>query len=163
MVKFRGRTVIRSSERRRAEEKNSRVTLVLAVSSKPGPLQIKGSGARHLKLALSRSNQSPAAQSNRERPVCPRLSKSKKAVFHGTRVAKPIEISAFVPVPAIRFFRSNDEMPLSGWFVEYLRASTHPCSGWCPRLDYFLNFRSHEKKRPLIFLHTITAPDKIKK
>jgi len=43
MVKFRGRTAIRSSERRRAEEKNSRVTLVLEVSSKPGPLQSKGS------------------------------------------------------------------------------------------------------------------------
>jgi len=34
MAEFRGRTAIRSSERRRAEEKNSRVTLVFEVSSK---------------------------------------------------------------------------------------------------------------------------------
>ena len=57
MVKFRGRTAIRSSERRRADPKNSR---------DPGCL--------YLKLALSRSGQSPAAQSNRKRPVCPRFS-----------------------------------------------------------------------------------------
>ena len=47
MAEFRGRMAIRSSGRRRAEEKNSHVTFVLEVSSKPGPFQIKGSGTRH--------------------------------------------------------------------------------------------------------------------
>jgi len=43
MVKSRGRTAIRSSERRTSRREKFSVTLVLAVSSKPGPLQIKGS------------------------------------------------------------------------------------------------------------------------
>ena len=51
MVKIRGRTAIRSSKRRRAEEKNSRAPLVLEVGFKPGPFQTKGSGTQILPFA----------------------------------------------------------------------------------------------------------------
>jgi hypothetical protein len=46
MAEFQGRMAISSSERRGAAGKNSYVAFVLEVSSKPGPLQIKGSGTR---------------------------------------------------------------------------------------------------------------------
>lgn len=66
--------------------------------------------------------------------------KSKKAILHGTRVAEPIEMSAFVSVPAIGFFRPENQVSFSGRLIKHFGAATHPSIGWCPKLIYLFDF-----------------------
>ena len=65
LLGFGSRMAIRSSERRRAEEKNSRVTLVLEVSSKPGPLQKAKRPAPYVHFPASSMPHPPTALHSR--------------------------------------------------------------------------------------------------
>src|SRR6266478_1164562 len=82
LLGFGSRMAIRSSERRRAEEKNSRATLVPAVSSKPGPLQTKGSGTLR---PLPGFTCVPPAQTRLRRTKCAKGSCSRELSSTGQR------------------------------------------------------------------------------